>query len=469
MRPNPSQEVHRWVADQLNRGVKRDHVLMALIKADQDPQLHALHEWVVEQARIPNSKEVVRAAIVKDGWSRQAAEWVLDCHYKSIPSRKLTSVEMRSFVSKSKVVVEVDLDDHAACSGGFGLVCKVEGDESYLAKRLEVRPPVPLGQARKYLTHVRIARDRLGAAWDSATSPVKGFLTQILENSLSTHFSYEENEDGMVAAIWFLIPRASGKDLNEHFRTDRRNPPDVEERISIATAFVQRMRTLRRPGLVHMDCTVDNIRLDREKRQLVMIDLDGCGIERQSPENLHRKFKSDKWDVEPMTLGKQGRMVRVPPWYPQEGIKCGPNTGNYKFGERWVALDTILRILSWGRIDALGWLEPRVRADLGNRYASVTQELALFVGEPESADLLLRWQTSYLSQLNECAKIHRPLTWFTTDDALRLGCPPCFAAFANLAQDAYFEPRELSGQPDGAGMPRSIYKDFAEMLDWRAS
>lgn len=464
-----SPEIHKWVAGQLTSGVHRDYVLKSLTNAGweaaESEKLLSLHEWVAEQARKGCPRQDLHASIVNAGWTGETVDCVLLHHYPTAPPRTMTTIEMRSFEDSSKVHVEVDQDDHNARSGGFGLVCRVEGLDGFLAKRLEVRPPVPPGQAKKYLAHVRLAKARLGTARKTETRRiVQQFLDEILNNSLSTHFSYEEGGDGLVTAVWFLLPRASGKDLSEHFRDDRRNPPDEDERIAIATAFAQRMRTLRRPGLVHMDCTVDNIRVDRNTRQLVMIDLDGCGIERQSAGAPQPRSKRDEWDVEPMTLGKQDKLIRVPPWYPQEGINCGPNTGNYKFGERWVALDTVIQILSWGTLNVLGWLEPSVRNDLSGRYSKVAEELAPLMTDASSPDLLSAWTSSHSTHMNDCARKYRPLPEFTAEDARNRGCPPCLVYFANLAQDAYLEPRVLSGQPDETGQPRSLYADFSTVL-----
>jgi hypothetical protein len=466
-----NEEVHKWVAQRLVSGAAPDDISSALANANWEPSVVSIHVWAYEQKSKGCPSKAVRDSLITRGWSAAGAQWIVSQYFSEaevkaeMQVKTTTTIEMRSFEDDSKVLVEVDQDGQDARAGGFGLVCRVEGLDGFLAKRLEVRPPLPHGQAKKYLAHVRQAKARLGDARKAESRwKVREFLDEILNNSLSTHFSYEIDGQGLVAAIWFLLPRASGMDLNEHFRTDRRNPPAIQERIYIAAAFANRMRTLRRPGLIHMDCTVDNIRVDRDLQKLVMIDLDGCGIERQYSGSPQGRRRHDEWDVEPMTLGKQDRVVRVPPWYPQEGVKCGPNAGNYKFGERWIALDTIIRILSWDRLNILGWLEPEVRADLGSRYSMVTEEIAALLADPGANDVLAGWNASCAKHMRECAEKYRPLPQFTAEDAQRHGCPPCLEYFANLAQDAYLEPRVLSGRPDDDGLPRSLYADFSTVL-----
>ncbi len=439
-----TEDVHKWIAQHLAGGTPHEAILKTLTYGNWDPALITIHAWACEQKRLGCHPDAVRDSLIRAGWSAESAMWIVSLHYAAAVTnaptiavaKTTTTIEMRSFDDDSRLSVEVDQEDPDARAGGFGFVCRVEGHDGFLAKRLEVRPPLPHGQVKKRLAHVRQAKARLGDARKAETRwKVLEFLDEILNNSLSTHFSYEVDSQGLVAAIWFMVPRASGKDLMEHFRDDRRNPPDVQERIYIAKAFAERMRTLRRPGLVHMDCTADNIRVDRVLQKLVMIDLDGCGIERQFPQESQGRRRNDEWDVEPTTLGKPVRMVRVPPWYPQEGVKCGPNAGNYKFGERWVAVDTIIRILSWNRLSILDWLEPEIRADLGSRYSQVTEETVPLLSDPEKNDVLAGWNASCAKHMRECAEKYRPLPRFTAEDAKKFGCPPCLEYFANLAQD----------------------------------
>lgn len=384
---------------------------------------------------------------------------------------------MKSFVDgQPRVQVDVgEIDEHTKF-GGFGMVCSIEGRSGFIAKRLDLRTPVTPGHARKYLQHVRLAKEKLGRARsqleelsEEARIRIRDFLDEILNHSLSTHWCYEYDENDLVRAVWFLLPKALGKDLNEHFKDDGAKPPSLTSRSKIATDFATRMRTLRRPGFIHLDCTVDNIRLDKDKMRLVMIDLDGCGIEVQSTARINLKAqKDDEWEVFPTTLGKQERFVRVPPWYPQEGLTCGPSRGNYKFAERWVALDTIIRILSWGKIDALSWLPADVRRSLSASYGNVRKAMEPYLTlDSDSEKANEAWESISQQELAAVRAAHYPLTLYLPGTWTSQGQPECLTYFSNLTQEAYFDPRSLRGEPDERGYRKSMYDVFLKELRLR--
>jgi len=382
--------------------------------------------------------------------------------------KKMTTLQMKSFdSSRQDVIVNVDEEDELNRIGGFGTVCSVEGLDGYIAKRLDLKERVAPGHAKRYLKHVNLAKKKLGderkKAHPLTQRWIQEYLDEILNHSLSTHWCFELDANDYVIAIWFLLPRAMGKDLNEHFKDDRNYPPPIEDRIQIAYDFVMRMRTLRRPGLVHLDCTTDNIRLDKESRRLVMIDLDGCGIEKQETANHANK---DDWDAFPITLGKQERVVRVPPWYPQEGIRCGPNEGNYKYAERWVALDTIIRILTWSSTGVFGWLPDDVRKELSASYGNVKRALLPHVvAEPDPLKATDMWRSTYPVELATLASIHHPLRAVKESYWTDLKQPKCLTFFSNLAQVAFFDPKHLRGEKlEGRDRNKKIYESPYDMF-----
>jgi len=193
-----------------------------------------------------------------------------------------------------------------------------------------------------------------------------------------------------------------------------------------------------------------------------MIDLDGCGIEKQRMSNHENR---DDWDQFPTTLGKQERVVRVPPWYPQEGIRCGPNEGNYKFAERWVALDTIIRILTWSPTGVFGWLPDDVRKGLSVSYGNVRKALLPHVvTEPDPVKATDLWRSIYPVELAKAALTYRPLPVVNESYWTTRNQPKCLTYFSNLAQDAYFDPTFLSGELREGRYYLSPYEMFSRNL-----
>ncbi|MCA0215558.1 MAG: hypothetical protein LCH79_20600 [Proteobacteria bacterium] len=381
------------------------------------------------------------------------------------------SIKMKSFESReSHINVVVDMARELG-RGGFGSVYEVVGDLGLIAKRNDMRvdgkpAAISAARARIYQDHVRVALESLKRAktqfFSADSETIKGqirkFVDEFIDNSLSSHYSYEYNQENNVDAVWFLQRQAEGKDLRQHFKDDR-NVFDFEDRLAVARDFLTRMRTLRRGRLVHLDCTVDNIRVDKKAGRLVLIDLDGCGVEQDADTLGGARAGTDTWRVAPMTLGKKG-VVRRPPWYPQAGLKCGPKDGNYLFAERWVALDTIIRILTWGEFNILSWLPGDVRASLAAGYGEV--EKACAAAAPIDVP---KWVDASTEEIRRQWNLYgagiKPVD---ADFWLERGHPACLAYFSSLAQDAYFDPRRLSGERVGPSKYRSMYDEFLRQI-----
>ncbi len=351
---------------------------------------------------------------------------------------------------------EVDLHAPPDGYGGFGSVYPVVGHPGFVAKRIEMGVPVPLGDLRKYTVHVTETRTRFEAILNSNPIPfVRQIIGEILE-SLAIGWSVDLTKEGRIAVLWFLQRRAHGRPLRQCFADE---PPPIAVRKRIARAVVGRIRTLRRTDLVHLDCVDDNIFLDVRKNghpRVTLIDLDGSGVIRRSEADA--TSPADTWIHKPFTLGHVST-VRVPVWYPQVGVEAGPRSGNYLYGERWVVLDTIIRILTWNRYSILSWLEPGLRRVLASGYHTVLKQLDTRRSAGEMIDETA-WRLAYEAILNETLQVTGSLAPFVPDHTQ----PQCLTPFANLAQTAYFDPAELSGERLAGGVQQSPYETFDHWL-----
>lgn len=356
------------------------------------------------------------------------------------------------------VTVAVD-EDQPVETGGYGAIYTVDGIPNIVVKRLDVDPPKPLTAIREYTAHITVTRQRLESILKeekrlpAPRAFIIEFITEILAYSLSTHCTCDLTADMQIRAVWLLQQRASGKSLWEHFRVTRTPTPFTRRRI--AKHFLRRMRTLRRADLVHLDCVPRNIFYDYAIDKLTMIDLDGCGI-------VSRSHGGESWDYPPVTLGRL-REIRLPPWYPQPGVLTSPRRGNYVFAERWVVLDTLIRILTWDKVDILGWVEDsQTRSALGNAYKSIAVELEAFRNaNADNGAAFLWWNTAWQERLRALsvelrnAMPHQEEVYWADR-----GHPTCMAYFADVAQEAFFEPQALSTSPGTA----PLYDVFSKRL-----
>jgi hypothetical protein len=343
-------------------------------------------------------------------------------------------------------VKTVSVDDATVLRyGGFGAVFEVAGEPNLLLKRLELPVPEAIGNIPRYLAHIRATRSRLlrikrdEEESDRPRSFILKCIDDIVDQSLSTHWCFDTA--GLnVTAVWFLQKKAPGKELDELF--GEIELPASCLRIKIASELVARMRTLRRADLVHLDCIAQNIfvAVDGDRPVVVLIDLDGSGVIRRSSEG-----DGDEWEHRPFTLGHLN-VVRPPPWYPQVRVEANPRNGNYLFAERWVVLDTLIRVLTWNRVKGiLSWLDNSVRSEIVSAYRGIAKKIES--ASSEGANYSTKeWFLLHCHILNELAGRYAPLPPFRNSE----GYPDCVEHFADLAQRAYFDPRVLSNNSGGS-------------------
>ena len=382
----------------------------------------------------------------------------------------MIKLKMISFdeTDATKKHVVIDDDPSKQKYGGYGTVFPLLNDPTLIVKRLNIIPPEPLCNIRNYTAHITKTKGRfyeILQVEECRQHPrqfIIDYISEILDYSLSTHWAYELSHDSMsITAVWFLQKHASGKPISEHFN-DLTPPPPSNVRIKIARDVVNRMRTLRRVHLVHMDCVCDNIFYNSDPYKVTFIDLDGCGIIKRK--TSHEGFNnSDEWEHFPRTLGRtKGNSVRPPPWYPQACVKCNPHEGNYLFGERWSVLDTVIRILTWNKISALGWLDNAMRSELTQAYKRIEMSLGVFNNNNPSGDVKNEWSRMREEVLGTLArKFHIDLKVLPSNYWINNGHPGCLVYFSRIAQDAYFQPRVHLGNPNQYG---SFYDEFLTNL-----
>lgn len=334
-------------------------------------------------------------------------------------------------------VVEIDTDAVIGY-GGFGSIIPIPSETGFVVKRVEFNPPQPLGAAPGFVAHIKTTRQRLLSIHEEERTRerprifILHSIEEIVDQALSTHWCFDLDKS-LITAVWYRQRVAPGQSLLDRFHQLPPPHPDVRRRIALSV--VARMRTLRRADLVHLDCVADNIFVDDTGR-VTLIDLDGCGIVRR-----HRgATPADQWDHRPLTLGHL-TVVRPPPWYPQVGIEAGPKTGNFLFAERWVLLDTLIRILSWNRLSVLSWLDNDVRTKLvgGYRYIRGRIETDGATGHIWDAT---NWTTCFGAVLTELKNSIPSLPPYVVPAEY----PQSLGKFIKLAQEAVFNPRALTSK-----------------------
>lgn len=342
----------------------------------------------------------------------------------------------------------VEVDESAVVeSGAFGAVYEPLNDPGFVVKKIPLEMPEPVGNIPRHVAHIKTTRARLleiHAQEEGRRRPsrfIVDSIDELIRHSLATHWCFDRS-NMTITAVWYRQRKAPGRELIRAFH-DAVPPPPT--RIAIARNLVARMRTLRRSDLAHLDCVPDNIFVDGDF--VTLIDLDGCGVIRRK----NGAEPSDDWDYYPMTLGHLGA-VRPPPWYPQPGIDLQPRSGNYLFAERWVVMDTIIRILTWNELPgALSWLAPSVQRQLVGGYASVGRELATLRQAGEHVDSGV-WRRVVHRVLNDL----RTSVGRLSDVGLSPKYPHCLESFASLAQAACLDASALSALRS----PYDIFRDW---------
>lgn len=351
---------------------------------------------------------------------------------------------------------EVDLNAPPTGYGGYGSVYPLQSLTEYVVKRIPMGTPKPFGDCTLYTTHVTTTRRRFENILAEDPSPfVTTVIREILE-SLSLGWAVDVNNDFRMETLWLLLRRAPGVPLEDALRD---KSPALSIRRDVARTLVSRMRTLRRSDLVHLDCVGENVFLDLTNPQtprVTLIDLDGSGIIHRSRSNPHAS--TNLWEHRPFTIGHV-RSVRVPPWYPQSGMRANPRSGNFLYAERWVVIDTVLRILSWGKIQALSWLNPSIRVLMADGYEEVHRQLDKMRAAGGVVDEE-NWRRVYQETLSSIASRVGNLLPYEAPSTM----PKCIANFANLLQRAYFDPHELSGERLANGQQASPYATFDDWL-----
>lgn len=257
---------------------------------------------------------------------------------------------------------ETDLGqwDISIGDGGFAEARGNAADPDHVLKRMNesVAYTDAIGKMRQLATHAKVVGKRLDDILADKPKPFVRRVCQSLRDTLSTHVGYEDEH------IYLYQKKAAGTSLRQWLAEDA---PPWRDRVLIAKNFASAMVALRRCAVVHLDCSPDNVFIERDRRMSVtLIDLDGCGV---LPPGYDDGPPADNWALAPMTLGRPDEIRPI--WFPCDADWQSPWSGNFKYAERWCVINEVWRILSWGGT-ALFWLDASFN-DLFDGYDALRQ------------------------------------------------------------------------------------------------
>lgn len=350
---------------------------------------------------------------------------------------------------------EVDLEGVPVGWGGFGTVYPVINEPRFVAKRVAMATPEPIGNIGSYTVHVTETRARFEEILRRGAGSFPRQMFREILGSLALAWGVDRAPGGRMTALWFLQRKAPGRPLKEYLNDPGFPPPPIAVREQIANAIVARMRALRRADLVHLDCVDDNIFLDIRPSgvHVTLIDLDGCGIVKRS--SGYGGSGTDFWLHKPFTFGHL-QSTWIPAWYPQPNVDAGPRSGNYLYAERWVVVDTIIRVLTWNRRDSLSWAGDSVPLDVTAGYETVASQIAQ---NGSTTVGVATWRRAWSGVVRESAARMKGARV-----SIHAAEAPSLWNFERLAQRAYFDPDELSSKRLAGTNQESPYVTFDEWL-----
>ena len=337
-------------------------------------------------------------------------------------------------------------------SGGFASAQGNPKDPSRVLKKLHLK--VAYIDALPTMTilaiHSATMQTRLRDILLNDPPPLVRRVCSSLLSTLTTHVGYHED------SIYLLQNKAHGLALRSLVNNEE--PPAWPSRIRIAKNLASAMAALRRCGVVHLDCSPDNVFVGPQPSyNVTLIDLDGCGVLAGG-----LGVSQDKWKIAPMTLGRSDEIYPV--WFPIDPSWQRPLSGNFKFAERWVLISEIWRILSWGGT-AMFWLDEQFN-ELFEAFDVVRQNFSSRIRENNSCEFLKENERAAL--LNECINEARsayytlwsstPKPAFTPEmlsvDKMSPFDIKFLMNFAQLTQLAFFYPKsplfdQLGSEPLG--------------------
>ncbi len=250
--------------------------------------------------------------------------------------------------------VTIDVDDwtQRLGDGGFAIAYGCSKEPHHVLKCIdeEIDEVKSFSKMRQITTHAKVMTERLThIVTDQGTTPFARNTCKTLLNTITTNVGYSQKKQR--AYLYQL--KAAGQSLETALSGP--TTPDWDQRMKIALNFAKVMCALRRCRVIHLDCRPVNVFVDMHSPEfpVSLIDLDGCGV---LADNEGHQFL-DAWKSKPLTMGRAEEMRPI--WFPIDAGWQAPLAGNFKFAEKWCVINEVWKILSWGNVPALGWLEPR--------------------------------------------------------------------------------------------------------------
>lgn len=249
--------------------------------------------------------------------------------------------------------IAIDVDDwtHRLGDGGFAIAYGCSKDPGHVLKCIdeEIDEVKSFSKMRQITTHAKVMTNRLtNIVTDQGSNDFARDTCKTLLSTITTNVGYSQKKQ----RTYLYQLKAAGQSLE----TALSGPtPDWDQRMKIALNFARVMCALRRCRVIHLDCRPVNVFVDMHSPDypVSLIDLDGCGVLANSD---GRQFL-DAWESKPQTMGRAEEMRPI--WFPIDASWQAPLAGNFKFAEKWCVINEVWKILSWGNVPALGWLEPR--------------------------------------------------------------------------------------------------------------
>jgi len=301
-----------------------------------------------------------------------------------------------TYRTHAQISIDVDEWNHRLGDGGFAIawVCKKEPHHVLKCIDEEVNAIDAMPKMRQITAHAKVMTERLTQIVnDPDTFPFARDTCKTLLSTITTHVGYSQKKQ----RTYLYQLKASGKSLESALADPA---PSWDQRMKIALNFAKVMFALRRCRVVHLDCRPVNVFVDMSSPDctISLIDMDGCGV----LSNNDGRHSSDTWQSPPLTMGHSDELRPI--WFPIDPGWQTPLAGNFKFAEKWCVINEVWKILSWGDVPALGWLEPKHDAlsgaakEVREMYASGVSYLS---GNQHSQDQLNECSSAIARQFNE--------------------------------------------------------------------
>lgn len=341
-------------------------------------------------------------------------------------------------VGPNPIAIDLTEWETSLGDGGFAEARGSASDPAHVLKRMNesVLRTDAIGKMKQLTAHAKVVGKRLDDILANAPKPFVKRVCQSLRDTLSTHIGWDNDH------IYLYQRKATGASLRQWLSQE---PPAWNDRVMIAKNLASAMVALRRCAVVHLDCSPDNVFVERDRwMNVTLIDLDGCGV---LPPGSDDDAPEDTWALAPMTLGRPDELRPI--WFPCDPEWQTPMSGNFKYAERWCVINEVWRILSWGGT-SLFWLDGSF-TDLFGAYDELREmyrgrTAGASLSHQEKRDLLVECQRETRRKIQGLlARARRApisIEEFELGSTIPAPDQQFLAEFAKLTLLAFLDPRD---------------------------